>query len=232
MKQYTKLESVHSFLVGSQLYGLINTLSDYDYLYLVENINTLSSDKLDIILSNKDIELKSFQQFKDDLYRHDLKCLEVYFNYYNQIISIFPDLIYGKGFIIVNDALRRSVSSVASNSNVKAKKKIAQGDVYVGRKSFYHSYRILYMYTKLIDNSLSPVVYLNSNPIVNALNYTSDAVQAHLRDVYTDIVLSQQEDLTTLYPRLKAKYDAPMKELIHTLRINCPLDKDKNKEQK
>ena len=40
------------------------------------------------------------------------------------------------------DQLRRSISAVSSNSWVKCKKKMSQGDDYVGKKSLFHSLRI------------------------------------------------------------------------------------------
>ena len=45
--------------------------------------------------------------------------------------------------------LRSSVSAVCSNSHVKAKKKIRDGEVYIGLKSYWHTIRILTMYTDL-----------------------------------------------------------------------------------
>lgn len=203
----------NKFIVGSQLYGLTNPKSDTDYLVISEEE---IQDKLDV-----DVEVLSLQEFKDKLQLHDLKCLEVYFNYYKEVLKLIPELEFNKGFKINKSQLRRAISSVASNSNVKAKKKIAQGDVYIGRKSFFHSYRILYMYTQLINID---------NSIKGFLDYRLEAVQAHLRPIYNDIVLSPYDDTTTLYARLKATYDVPMRQLIHTLRISCPLDKDKNKE--
>lgn len=41
------------------------------------------------------------------------------------------------------EVLRRSISAKASNSWVKAKKKINQGDVRIGQKSLFHSLRIV-----------------------------------------------------------------------------------------
>ena len=41
------------------------------------------------------------------------------------------------------DSLRRSISAIASNSWVKSKKKIAINEHYIGKKSLFHSLRIV-----------------------------------------------------------------------------------------
>ena len=46
-------------------------------------------------------------------------------------------------FELDSEKLRRAISSVASNSYVKCKKKIRDGEVYIGKKSLFHSIRIL-----------------------------------------------------------------------------------------
>lgn len=206
---------IQKFIVGSQLYGLTNSQSDTDYLYLCKDTRLLANSELNDILLNKDIELFDYDKFKEELNKHNLKTLEVYYNYYEQIVNLVPELV---SFTINKQLLRRSISATCSNSDVKAKKKIKNGEIYTGRKSFFHVYRILYMYLPLAKGS-------------NNLTYSSEAVQAHLRPIYEDIVLSHCEDTTLLYERLKAKYSPLLKEMMHELRVLCPLTKDTNNEK-
>ena len=46
-------------------------------------------------------------------------------------------------FELNKELLRKQISAVSSNSFVKCKKKMLQGDEYIGKKSMYHSIRIL-----------------------------------------------------------------------------------------
>src|SRR5690606_20681238 len=50
---------------------------------------------------------------------------------------------YLKYFKLDKSKLRRSISGTSSNSFVKCKKKLRQGDYYIGKKSLFHSLRIL-----------------------------------------------------------------------------------------
>lgn len=213
---------INKFIVGSQLYGLTNQRSDTDYLYLYDDINTFTNSELNSILLDKNIELIDYYEFKQKLYKHDLKALEVYYNYYNQVINLIPELV---NFTINNQLLRRSISATCSNSDVKARKKIRDSEVYVGRKSFFHVYRILYMYLPLARQE--SIISTSKENILTVLQYSSETVQSHLRPIYEDIVLSHCEDTTMLYDSLKTKYSPLLKPMMHELRILCPLDKDK-----
>ena len=103
--------------------------------------------------------------------------------------------------------LRNSVSAVCSNSYVKAKKKIKQGDVYVGLKSYYHVIRILMMYTYLAKYG----------------TFKPSSFKYELEYVYQDIVC-QYNNLSNVYTfeSLDEKYSKMIKSLQHTFRLYCP----------
>lgn len=84
---------IQKFIVGSQLYGLTNSQSDTDYLYLCKDTRLLANSELNDILLNKDIELFDYDKFKEELNKHNLKTLEVYYNYYEQIVNLVPELV-------------------------------------------------------------------------------------------------------------------------------------------
>ena len=61
--------------------------------------------------------------------------------------------------------LRESISSKSSHSFVKARKKIRYGEYYIGRKSLWHSFRIIYFgiqlakFGKIIDFTAANHLY-------------------------------------------------------------------------
>jgi hypothetical protein len=50
---------------------------------------------------------------------------------------------YPMNFIIKENSLRHNISHYSSNSYAKSKKKIQQGDYYLGIKSLFHSLRMV-----------------------------------------------------------------------------------------
>lgn len=186
------------FLTGSQLYQMTNELSDYDYL-VINN-----SDIPYPHPENKEIEVWTLDEFSTQLKNHNLKALEVYYS--NQVfIRMRYDLIH----TLNKSSLRRSVSAVASNAHVKAKKKIRDGEVYIGLKSYWHTLRILTMYVDLAKNgTFNPTLYKDK-----------------LNHIYTDIMsMIDDPNPETLFSRLVEKYDPLARELLHEFRLLCPLE--------
>lgn len=134
--------------------------------------------------------------------------------YYNMIKDLQYDGLVDlhsngnhKMFKLDLQKLRNSVSAVCSNSYVKAKKKIKQGDEYVGLKSYYHVIRILIMFT-----------YLAKHGDFKPSNFKNE-----LEYVYQDIVC-QYNNLSNVYTfeSLDEKYSKMIKSLQHTFRLYCP----------
>lgn len=187
------------FLTGSQLYGLSNENSDYDYLVLIENTSIPYPH-----LTNPDITVMPLSSFKESLQTHDLKALEVYYSnveYFRKNYSIDHSINKSK--------LRRSVSSTVSNSHVKSKKKIRDGEVYIGVKSYWHTIRILTMYLDYARNS----------------TFNPSGFSAELKPIYDDIMsYAEDPDVNTIFSRLVEKYDPLARELLHEFRLLCPLE--------
>ena len=186
------------FLTGSQLYGMTNPQSDYDYLVINNSDNPYPHPE------NKEVEVWSRDLFMVKLVDLDLKALEVYFSN-----DYFFKTYYGFGFNLNKSNLRRAVSAVVSNAHIKAKKKIRDDETYTGLKSYWHTIRILTMYVDLAKNgSFDPRGYKDK-----------------LNHIYEDIIsMLNDPEPETLFKRLVEKYDPLARELFHEFKLLCPLE--------
>ena len=183
------------FQTGSQLYNLTNSKSDHDYLAIITHGTHYPYPE------NKEIEVWTLAEFKQKLVEYDLKALEVYLSNMYIFNSIQIRLVEDK------EQLRRSVSAVVSNAYVKSKKKIRDGEVYTGIKSYWHCLRILYFYKNFSFK-------YPDNPSTAFLD---------LKDIYNDIMSFEGKyPVEELYSKLKEKYDPLLKEYRHTFRTNFP----------
>ena len=172
---------------GSHLYGKTTAISDKD-IYCISDEASVPYE----VISSKGVDCHyvSSQHFQEMLDKHDIAAMEVYSSE-QHIQSHFK-------FDFDQDKLRRSISAVVSNSWVKAKKKMAQGDDYIGRKSMWHSLRIL-MFGIQIAKHKKVVDFQEANCY------------------YDDIVLSGKP-----YDELKETYHPIMKAKQTEFRILCP----------
>lgn len=123
------------FPYGSQVYLTATEKSDHDFLAIIlekdcETGTEYQNDKINIQIYSK-------EDFSDQLKRHKVKALEVYYNKSCNCSLHFP-------FKLDRSILRESIVEKASHAFVKAKKKIdVEKDFYIGWKSLFHSLRIL-----------------------------------------------------------------------------------------
>lgn len=114
---------------GSHVYGTNHEFSDDDYIVVTPDFFRCSSFSVP-----EDTHVIPKTIFINKLFNHDIDALECYFQDEFQMFPFELDL----------KKLRHSISSTASNSYVKAKKKlIKERDYYIGKKSLWHSLRIL-----------------------------------------------------------------------------------------
>lgn len=163
MKQYEKRTQIDEPILklypyGSYVYGTNTPESDIDSIVIVES----EDDNLYYSVNNEhgDYTVYSEQRFIQRIKDHHISALECIF--------IDPDDPYVKHFELNYDLLRREISSVSSNSFVKCKKKIRDGEIYIGKKSMFHSLRILMFgiqiakYGEIVDyscaNTLLPTI--------------------------------------------------------------------------
>lgn len=122
--------------LGSRVYGSHTQDSDYDYILVCYEW----FDSRDI-----NIHVYTVAQFKQALANHDIQALECYFINEDLIIKL-NDTRHQEGFVLDKSKLRTSISTIASNSWVKGKKKLiiaGDYDPHLAIKSIFHSLRIL-----------------------------------------------------------------------------------------
>ena len=133
-------------VVGVYPYGsiLYNTITDKSDLDLVVIVDMVKNDYLQYESEDLDIHFLSINYYNQLLQKHDIMALECYFNK-------TPYLAYETEFKLDLPTLRKSISHVASNSWVKAKKKVnlEDEDDYIGYKSLFHSFRIPILGTQI-----------------------------------------------------------------------------------
>lgn len=136
-EQYETRDNVDERIIktydyGSRVYGTATEKSDYDYIIVVESDKDLYYS---VSKPNVHLTVYSESRFIKEIENHHISVLECIFQE--------NDDPYRKYFKLNKSQLRRSISATAGNSFVKAKKKMRQGDHYIGKKSLFHSLRIL-----------------------------------------------------------------------------------------
>lgn len=125
---------------GSRVYQTHTNNSDYDFIIVmnkdVREYSLTSDDE------NINIHLYSPDGFLDQLRGHKIAALECFF--------LAPELCLKQklkfSFCLNKQKLRSSISEKVSHSWVKAKKKMEvekDRNIYIGKKSLFHSFRIL-----------------------------------------------------------------------------------------
>ena len=126
----SRIHNVYVF--GSQCYGTASDKSDYDVLVIA---NTPYPEK-ELVVDNLNIHILVLDRFLEQLKQHHIGKIECVLSPFILKNSIEISLD------IKIPSLRHSISHICSNSWVKCKKKLEQGDYYIGIKSMFHSLRI------------------------------------------------------------------------------------------
>lgn len=130
-------EILNVYPYGSRVYGTNSYSSDYDYIVIANS--DITCRQFDTHDGNLSVHVYNPEYWKHALEEHKIFALECEFLPDNLIIQ--KDINFS--FQLNKSALRKEISSVASNSWVKAKKKIeVENDFYIGYKSLFHSLRI------------------------------------------------------------------------------------------
>ena len=191
---------IYLFPFGSHMYQLTNFKSDRDYLAIV--VDEPKPKYIDTGFGNTEIEIWSLSEFNDKLEKCDLKALEVFYEYFD-ICKNFISFTMNENLL---DSLRRSVSATVSNAHVKAKKKIRDGEIYIGLKSYFHCIRILTMFDYLAKN----------------LTFKPSSFKSLLEYSYLDIINRENTDPISMFNLLENDYKYLLKSLQHSFRLNCP----------
>jgi len=156
-KQFDIEKVINVYTYGSHNYGTDNIFSDTDYIIVykqdIDESDTLSCKSGNAVLDATLISPEHFQKMLDNQDIRAIECMYIQddFKYETMKFDYKIDL----------QKLRTSISTSSSNSWVKAKKKLNQGDNLIGHKSLLHSLRILDfgiqlgMYRQLSDMKIS-----------------------------------------------------------------------------
>jgi hypothetical protein len=171
------------YYYGSTVYKSNNTQSDIDLIAVVNNksIGQIIDDNINISFYTK-------EEFKVKLEEHDISALECLFLSNDFILKKTIDF----DVVINNYKLRCACSEKASNSFVKAKKKIQEGNIYIGQKSLFHSIRIIDFAIQIITHgriinyeSVSSILFeilkLEPNSVVSIFKPIYNGKKSELR---------------------------------------------------
>ena len=171
------------YTYGSVVYQTNNEKSDVDFIAIV-----IVKQEEQVILDNINISFYTIEEFKEKLDSHEISAIECLF--------LPDDLILKKTvdfeFNLDKHKLHCECSKKASNSFVKAKKKIKDGHIYIGQKSLFHSIRIIDFAIQIIKHgkindyaSQSQILKLildeNPNTVVDKFKATYNLKKSELR---------------------------------------------------
>lgn len=187
------------YIFGSHLYKCNNENSDIDLICVTKDV---------VISDDINIHFYTLEQFKGLLDNHEIQMLECVFS---------PDeFILKKSIEIVQSdfnktLLRKSISTITSNSWVKGKKKlIIQGDYdkWTAIKSVFHSIRILDFGIQICEQG-------------KISNFSS------MNWLLTDLIkLSNELDFIDLWNAIDTKYRKLFNNLSSRFKSFCPKDEN------
>lgn len=134
------LIAVYGF--GSRVYGTAGPRSDRDFYVIADGVR----DSTEVRNGDINLHLHTPSHFQDLLDRHKVGALECHFAPpEHRLVERWTFR-----FTLDKAALRREFSAVASNSWVKAKKKLeVEHEPYLGKKSLWHAMRIVMFGTQI-----------------------------------------------------------------------------------
>lgn len=119
---------------GSRVYGTNSPQSDYDYIMVFDGQNGKDAQQYDSHDGKLSVHTYSSESWQQHLNDHKIFAMECHF--------ILP--VDRFNFKLNHALLRKEISSKASNSWVKCKKKLTveTNEYHIGIKSLFHSFRI------------------------------------------------------------------------------------------
>jgi hypothetical protein len=173
-------EVINAYQYGSRVYGNYTKKSDYDYIFILKTVdNEQFSD------NQININFFTLENHINRVKEHEISALETLF--------ITNDFILKENkkvdFKLDKSKLRHSLSAKSSNSWVKAKKKLTipqDYDLDIGRKSLFHSFRIIDFGIQIANNG-------------RIINYSS------CNDLYSEIM--SYYEWSELFNTFKLRYN-------------------------
>lgn len=200
---------LNCYVYGSHLYGTNHKGSDIDFLCVTNNLTVR-----DIETSWVSVKFMTAEEFDIALNKNSIDVLECIFS--PSTFKLKEE--YKPMFFINKENLRTSISTISSNSWVKAKKKITvEKDIISGKKSLFHAIRILMFGIQLATKN-KIYNFAAANWIYEDL-YIIGEDWASIETKFLKEFRSKQQDFKMVCPK---KYDGE-----HSLKLIF-----KNKEQK
>ncbi len=182
---------VAAYHYGSKVYGVSSPVSDTDIILVTKDLPPSESVKL----NNTDYNAYWLNQFQDLIKDHEISMLECLFLPFQHIL-----IPYEFEFTLSLSELRKSISHKASNSWVKAKKKLADGEFYIGKKSLWHSLRIL-MFSIQIAEHKRIVNYSEANPLWEEIVFSPNNDWEYFKEKYQGLYNSTSTKFKKLAPK-------------------------------
>lgn len=177
---------VHNiYIFGSRVYKTNTDNSDWDII-IVANNSVEATELCGLKKGIYNIHVYTPNKFQEDLDWHRINNLECIFA--PEWAKLKEDRKWELKFDIAK--LRHATCHISSNSWVKAKKKLLQGDYYQGIKSLFHSIRIP-MFATQIATSGTIYDYEMANFIWNELisrEWTWEELDNNFRDLRNNIL--------------------------------------------
>lgn len=189
---------------GSRVYGTTTEKSDYDYV-VVSKERFVSSPEAS--KENANISIVSINEFDTSLQEHQIRELECLWLSPKDILFDRLDLLtrtksIDTYFGVDLKKLRHSISEKASHSFVKAKKKFivpADKNIYAGKKSLFHSLRILNFGAQIAKDGRISDYGAANNYFTQIMNDPSEDWE-HYRQIYKPIYNSLATEFRKLAP--------------------------------
>ena len=151
LKDFIEQEPIilNLYVYGSQVYGTVNSQSDFDFICIIQDSSFLENKEYIAKLEKfGDFNFFTANEFDNLVKQHEITALECLFLDSQFILKEKQSF----SFDLNLPQLRHAISSKSSNSWVKSKKKfIVEEDFnpYIGKKSAFHSLRILNFGTQI-----------------------------------------------------------------------------------
>lgn len=182
-------EILGAYVFGSRVYGTHTKESDIDIILITNQL----PNGMEIRNGLYNIQVLSESHFRESLEKNDIKALECSF------APEWAKLIEFKHRFILNEiSLRKEISAKVSNSWVKFKKKLAQGDRSIGLKSLFHSLRIADFGTQVAHENR--IDFSSSNFIWDEIKY-SDLDWPELVKKYKSLLNSRLTTFRKIAPK-------------------------------
>ena len=139
-----KSRLLNAYVFGSRVYGTASEISDYDILVIAKT----PYEEKELVVDNCNIHILTLDRFLEGLKQHHIGRLECLMSPQKWRLKEEINI----PIIIKESGLRHSISHTVSNSWIKSKKKLEQGDYYLGIKSLFHSLRIAMFGLQIINH--------------------------------------------------------------------------------